>query len=73
MNTQNENYTLKQAMDQLGLKSANAFLQLARRYPTDFIVVKQPKGKPIRYDKGAIDKFVELRDMFGEIEGKKAQ
>ncbi len=64
-----ETYTRQEAMDRLGLRSANAFLQLARKYPDAFVVVAQATtkrsgyDKQIRYDKAALDRFAEIREM----------
>ncbi len=67
MNT--ETYTLKEAMDRLGVKGANAFDQLERRYPEVFVIVKQGTSRYTRYHhtqyhKATIDRFVEMREYF---------
>jgi hypothetical protein len=67
-----ETYTLKQAMERLGLQSANAFFQLERKYPQAFIVVKRGSSKDVRsrtgveYDRAALDRFVERRQHFNQ-------
>jgi hypothetical protein len=58
----NEIYTRDQAMARLGIKSRNAFKQLASKYPEHFVLVTQASSKFPRYDKAAIDRFAELRD-----------
>jgi hypothetical protein len=57
-----ETYTLKQAMDRLGLKTHISLLRLERKYPAAFVVLKQ--GKTIEYDKTTIDRFADLRDHY---------
>jgi hypothetical protein len=65
-----ETYTLKQAMDRLGLRSANALFQLERSYPEAFVVMKQDNPKDlhsrrnVRYDKATLDRFAERREYF---------
>jgi hypothetical protein len=58
----NETYTRDQAMQRLGIKSGNAFKQVAGKYPEHFVLVTQGSSKFARYDKAAIDRFAELRD-----------
>lgn len=55
----NEYYTRKQAMDRLGMKSTNAFLQLVRKYPEGFVNVNPNRygEKKPWYDKAALDNF----------------
>jgi hypothetical protein len=68
MNT--ETYTVKQAMERLGLQSANAFFQLERKYPEAFVVIKRGSGKDaksrtgIEYDKATLERFAERREQF---------
>lgn len=63
-----ETYTVKDAMDRLGLKGIKAFLRLERMYPHAFIVLKQTKGVDGRqgvqthYDKPTLDRFAEARE-----------
>lgn len=63
-------YTLKEAMDRLGLKSANALFQLERKYPEAFVVMRRGPGKDvnsrrkIQYDKATLDRFAERREYF---------
>lgn len=59
-----ETYTLKQAMDRLGLKTHISLLRLERKYPAAFVVLKQKQGKAIEYDKTTIDRFADLRDYY---------
>ena len=66
----NETYTLNQAMDRLGLKSANALFKLERSHPDAFIVMKRNHGKGlhsrrnIRYDRATLDRFAEGSEYF---------
>lgn len=65
-----ESYTLKQAMERLGLQSANAFFQLERKYPEAFVIIKRGSGKDARsrtgveYDKATLERFAERREQF---------
>jgi hypothetical protein len=65
-----ETYTLKQAMERLGLQSANAFFQLERKYPEAFVIIKRGSGKDARsrtgveYDKATLERFAERREQF---------
>jgi hypothetical protein len=52
-----EYYSLKQAMDLLGLYSVNGFHQLTRKHPDAFVIVETVKGKQPLYDKDKIDEF----------------
>jgi hypothetical protein len=66
----NETYTLKQAIERLGLKGANSFFQLERKYPEAFVVVKQVPGsdahshKNVHYHKAMLDRFAERREYY---------
>ena len=66
----NDTYTLQQAMDRLGFKSANAFFQLERKYPDAFVVVKRSPGRDVhsrrdvRYHKATLDRFAVRREYF---------
>lgn len=68
MNT--ETYTLKQAMERLGLQSANAFFQLERKYPEAFVVIKRGSSKDaksrtgVEYDRATLERFAEKREYF---------
>ena len=68
MNT--ETYTVKQAMERLGLQSANAFFQLERKYPEAFVVIKRGSSKDaksrtgIEYDNATLERFAERREQF---------
>jgi hypothetical protein len=63
-----ETYTLKQAMERLGLQSANAFFQLERKHPEAFVVIKRASSKDaksrsgVEYDKAALERFAERRE-----------
>ena len=62
----NEHYTLKQAMERLGMRSQNGFRQLERKYPEVFANVNPNKDKrnATWYDKDAVDKFARTREYF---------
>lgn len=57
----NQNYTSNQAMAILDLTSRSAFYHMKRNFPHAFIVVNQSteKDNVTRYNKQALDKFVE--------------
>jgi len=57
----NHYYTLKQAMELLGLRSINAFRQLVRKHPEVFMNISFHANRHQNpwYDKAAVDKFVE--------------
>lgn len=65
----NDTYTLKQAMERLGLRSANGFFRLEREYPAAFVVMKRT-GKSansrlgVEYDRATLDGFAERREYF---------
>ena len=67
-----DTYTVKEAMDRLGIKGIKAFLRLERMYPQAFIVLKQTKGADgrhavqLHYDKATLDRFAEAREKTGE-------
>jgi hypothetical protein len=46
-------------MDRLGLRSVNAFIQLERKYPYAFVVVKHSLTREVGYDKATLDRFAE--------------
>ena len=60
----NETYTLKEAMERLGVKGRNAFLRMERRYPEAFAIVKRGPDRNVCYDKTTLDKFAERRAYF---------
>ena len=56
----NERYSLKQAMERLGLKSINAFRQLERKNPEGFVNVNRDQYARVKspwYDRLALDSF----------------
>ena len=61
-------YTMKEAMDRLGVRGLKSFLRLEHRYPHAFIILKQTKGATqkqglhLHYDKAAIDRVAEMRE-----------
>ncbi|HET8671151.1 MAG TPA: hypothetical protein VFM05_11145, partial [Candidatus Saccharimonadales bacterium] len=67
--TMNDTYTLKEAMERLGLQSANVFFRLEREYPEAFVVMKGT-GKNansrlgVAYDKATLDRFAERGEYF---------
>ena len=67
----NETYNLKQAMERLGLQSANVFFRLEREYPAAFVVMKRTVKNSnsrlgVEYDKATLDSFAERRAYFKE-------
>lgn len=64
-----ETYTIKEAMNRLGLRSKSTFRRWERRFPQAFVVVKhtkglkQKKGVIIHYDKATLDMFAEQREQ----------
>ena len=70
MGAQKTTYTLKEAMDRLGVKHIKTFLRLERMNPQAFVIVKQTKGVAqkhgvqIHYDKATLDRFAERRELF---------
>lgn len=59
-------YTRKEAMEQLGMMSINAFLQLVRKYPEVFVNMNPGANREKHpwYDKARLDKFAEMRAYF---------
>jgi hypothetical protein len=61
-------YTLTEAMHRLGIRSANAFFQLERKYPHAFVIMKRGSGKDyhsrkgVLYHKATLDSFAERRE-----------
>lgn len=60
-----DTYTRPQAMQALGIVSPSAFHHLRKKYPSAFVVVQQGygRGKLTLYDKAALDKFIEWRQV----------
>ena len=58
-----QTYTLRQAMDRLGLTSRFAFHHLANRHPHSFVIVNRRDSREsvTRYDKQLLDKFATRR------------
>ena len=67
-----DNYSRKQAMERLGLRSINSFLFMERKYPEAFVIVNQvPAGdKQARYDKAKLDNFARNREDFVQSSGR---
>jgi hypothetical protein len=64
-----ETYTLKQAMERLGLQSANVFFRLEREYPAAFVIMKRTSKTTnsrlgVVYDRATLDRFAERREYF---------
>lgn len=57
-------YTLQEAMDKLGYRSANSFFQFVRKYSEAFVTMKQGPGTQVHYHKVTLDRFVEMREHF---------
>ena len=57
-------YTLQEAMDKLGYRSANSFFRLVRKYSEAFVIMKQGLGTQVRYHKATLDRFAERREPF---------
>ena len=62
----NQTYTRKQAMQLLGIKSTNAFVHLTKKYSQMIIIIKAETSKHPRYDKAALDRFAERRELLRE-------
>jgi hypothetical protein len=70
----NEYYTREQAMERLGIRSTNAFLQLVRKYPDAFVNVNETKhrNKNPWYDKATLDRFAALCEYFKQEKPSKS-
>lgn len=68
----NQTYTLRQAMDKLGLTSRFAFHHLANRHPHSFVIVNQRNSRDsvTLYDKQVLDKFAEMRAYLRKQNGQ---
>ena len=62
----NEYYTIKGAMEQLGIKTINGLRHIEKKYPDAFVLVNDPQDKYPRYDKTTLDKFVAMRHYFSQ-------
>jgi hypothetical protein len=64
-----EYYTRKEAMELLGLRSTNGFLQMTRKYPDAFVNVNQTKHRTRDpwYDKATLDRFHQMREYFKQV------
>ena len=60
----NQTYTLKQAMNKLGLTSRYAFQHVKSKQPHAFVVVNQRNSRDsvTLYNKQVLDKFAEMRE-----------
>jgi len=65
----NEYYTVKEAMELLGLRSFNAFRQLRRKYPAAFLNIAPPASKDKKpwYDKATLDKFAKSYEHLKQV------
>jgi hypothetical protein len=68
----NQTYTLRQAMDKLGLTSRFAFHHLANRHPHAFVIVNQRRSRDsvILYDKQVLDNFAKIREYLKKQKGQ---
>ena len=68
----NQNYTLRQAMDKLGLTSRAAFHHLMSKYPHAFVIVNQRNSRDsvTLYDKQVLDKFAQMRAYLKKQSGQ---
>jgi hypothetical protein len=68
----NQTYTLKQAMDKLGVTSHLAFHHLKTRHPHAFIIVNRRSGRGdvTLYDKQVLDKFAQMREHLKKQKGQ---
>lgn len=59
-------YTREEAIEVLGFKSTNAFLQLARKHPDVFANINQGTKRKTHpwYDKASVDRLCQLRELF---------
>jgi hypothetical protein len=57
-------YTLQEAMNKLGYRSANSFFQFVREYSEAFVIMKQGPGTQVHYHKATLDRFAERREHF---------
>jgi hypothetical protein len=57
-------YTLQEAMNKLGYRSANSFFQFVRKYSEAFIIMKQGPGTQVHDHKATLDRFAERRERF---------
>lgn len=63
-----DSYTTAEAMQALGITARSAFHYLRAKFPKAFIVVQVGTGRftPTRYDKAAIDQFIQWRNQYKE-------
>lgn len=66
MTEQPETYTTQEAMKALGITARSAFHHLRKKFTRAFIVVQVGTGRhtPTRYDKAALDRFIEWRNKY---------
>ena len=57
-------YSLQEAMDKLGYRSANSFFHFVRKYSDAFVIMKQGPGTQVHYHKATLDRFAERREHF---------
>ena len=57
-------YTLPEAMDKLGYRSANSFFQFVRKYTEAFVIMKHGPGTQVHYHKATLDRFAERHEHF---------
>lgn len=68
----NPTYTLKQAMDKLGVTSRLAFHHLKIKHPHAFVIVNRRNGRNdiTLYDKQVLDKFAQMREFLKKQKGE---
>ncbi len=68
----NQTYTLKQAMDMLGVTSHLAFHHLKTKHPHAFVIVNRRSGRNdvTLYDKQVLDKFAQMRGYLKKQKGQ---
>jgi hypothetical protein len=61
-----ETYTVKEAMERLGVKGVKAFHHMESKYPEAFVIVNQGTAgdKQTLYDKATLDRFADAREYF---------
>jgi hypothetical protein len=64
--TEKDIYTIKQAMERLGIKSSGAFRHLQKKYPEFFVLVAE-RNKSKHFDKATIDKFADMCDQLRHL------
>ena len=68
----NQTYTLRQAMEKLGVTSRFAFHHLANKHPHSFLIVnpRNSRDSVTLYDKQVLDKLAEMREYRKKQKGQ---